>query len=97
MEQIERIRKMEEIMDRVQNAVKQCQDALQNFADLEDEIDELNTYYMDGAWREDYEADEKGKIPKDLKRGVLSQDTLFDLLEETDRLQNAIRIMDEDG
>ncbi|MBE6109931.1 MAG: DUF4298 domain-containing protein [Erysipelotrichaceae bacterium] len=96
MEQIERIRKMEEIMDRVQNAVKQCQDALQNFADLEDEIDELNTYYMDGAWREDYEADEKGKIPKDLKRGVLSQDTLFDLLEETDRLQNAIRIMDED-
>jgi hypothetical protein len=96
MEQIERIRKMEEIMDRVQNAVRQCQDALQNFADLEDEIDELNTYYMDGAWREDYEADEKGKIPKDLKRGVLSQDTLFDLLEETDRLQNAIRIMDED-
>lgn len=96
MEQIERIRKMEEIMDRVQNAVKQCQDALQNFADLEDEIDELNTYYMDCAWREDYEADEKGKIPKDLKRGVLSQDTLFDLLEETDRLQNAIRIMDED-
>jgi len=96
MKQIERIRKMEEIMDRVQNAVKQCQDALQNFADLEDEIDELNTYYMDGAWREDYEADEKGKIPKDLKRGVLSQDTLFDLLEETDRLQNAIRIMDED-
>jgi hypothetical protein len=96
MEQIELIRKMEEIMDRVQNAVKQCQDALQNFADLEDEIDELNTYYMDGAWREDYEADEKGKIPKDLKRGVLSQDTLFDLLEETDRLQNAIRIMDED-
>ena len=96
MEQIERIRKMEEIMDRVQNAVRQCQDAMQNFADLEDEIDELNTYYMDGAWREDYEADEKGKIPKDLKRGVLSQDTLFDLLEETDRLQNAIRIMDED-
>ena len=96
MEQIERIRKMEEIMDRVQNAVKQCQDALQNVADVEDEIDELNTYYMDGAWREDYEADEKGKIPKDLKRGVISQDTLFDLLEETDRLQNAIRIMDED-
>ena len=30
----------------------------------------------------DYEADEAGKLPADLKRGVLSEDALFDLLEE---------------
>ena len=30
---------------------------------------------------EDYEADERGEFPPDLKRGVLSQDALFDLLE----------------
>lgn len=41
----------------------------------------LNTYYTSGQWREDYEADERGELPPDLKRGVLSQDALYDLLE----------------
>ena len=38
-------------------------------------------YYTSGEWREDYEADERGELPPDLKRGVLSQDALYDLLE----------------
>ena len=41
----------------------------------------LDAYYTSGQWREDYEADERGELPPDLKRGVLSQDTLYDLLE----------------
>ena len=39
-----------------------------------------------GAWREDYEADEVGTLPEDLKRGVLSQDALYDLLSENREL-----------
>lgn len=42
----------------------------------------LNAYYTSGEWREDYETDERGELPPDLKRGVLSQDALYDLLEE---------------
>ena len=41
----------------------------------------LDAYYTSGEWREDYEADERGELPPDLKRGVLSQDALYDLLE----------------
>ncbi len=41
----------------------------------------LDEYYSSGEWREDYEADERGELPPDLKRGVLSQDALYDLLE----------------
>ena len=41
----------------------------------------LEAYYTSGEWREDYEADERGEFPPDLKRGVLSQDALYDLLE----------------
>ena len=44
----------------------------------------LDAYYTSGEWREDYEADERGELPPDLKRGVLSQDALFDLLEGTE-------------
>lgn len=42
----------------------------------------LEAYYTSGEWREDYEADEREELPPDLKRGVLSQDALYDLLEE---------------
>ena len=41
----------------------------------------LDTYYSSGEWREDYEADERGELPPDMKRGVLPQDALYDLLE----------------
>lgn len=42
----------------------------------------LDAYYTSGQWQEDYEADERGELPPDLKRGVLSQDALYDLLDK---------------
>ena len=42
----------------------------------------LDEYYTSGEWQEDYEADEAGLLPADLKRGVLSQDGLYDFLTE---------------
>ena len=41
----------------------------------------LDAYYTSGQWLEDYKADERCELPPDLKRGVLSQDGLYDLLE----------------
>ena len=41
----------------------------------------LDAYYTSGLWLEDYDADERGELPPGLKRGVLSQDGLYDLLE----------------
>ena len=42
----------------------------------------LREYYENGQWLRDYEADERGELPRELKRGVLSQDGLWDLLNE---------------
>lgn len=42
----------------------------------------LKEYYENGQWLKDYELDEKGLLPKELKRGVLSQDGLYDLICE---------------
>ena len=39
-----------------------------------------------GRWRKDFEADEKGEIPEDLKRGILSEDGLFDLLADVTKI-----------
>ena len=41
----------------------------------------LIDYYESGQWLKDYEADERGELPRNLKRGVLSQDGLWELLE----------------
>ena len=46
----------------------------------EEKLSRLDAYYTSGAWQEDYEADERGDLPPDLKRGVLAQDALYDLL-----------------
>ena len=43
---------------------------------------ELREFYENGQWRRDYEADERGELPATLKRGVLSQDGLWDLLNK---------------
>ncbi len=37
----------------------------------------LEDYYFDGDWREDFDAYEQGKIPKDIACGVLSEDLVF--------------------
>ena len=42
----------------------------------------LDSYYTSGDWRRDYELDEAGLLPKDLRRGVLSQDGVYNLLSE---------------
>ena len=41
----------------------------------------LEDYYHGGLWLTDYTLDEQGLLPRQLKRGVLSQDGVYDLLE----------------
>ena len=47
-----------------------------------DLLKELLDYYDGGLWLQDYFLDEQGKLPENLKRGILSQDGLYNLLEE---------------
>jgi len=48
----------------------------------------LREYEESGLWLQDYEADERGELPRDLKRGVLSQDGLDEVFEEWNDLSN---------
>ena len=49
-----------------------------------DVYEKLRQYYEGPSWRADFEADESGLLPKSLCRGVLSEDALYNLLEEWD-------------
>ena len=46
-------------------------------------LGKLVRYYESGQWLRDYELDEQGLLPRDLKRGVLSQDGIYNLLDNS--------------
>ena len=78
---IDRIKKMEAILDEANASLDELETAVSRYANLQKKIEKLEAYYTGGQWRKDYEADEAGKLPKVLKRGVLSEDAVYDLLE----------------
>ncbi len=45
-------------------------------------LDRITHYYQNGLWLSDYERDERGELPQNLKRGCLSQDGIYDLLSD---------------
>lgn len=87
MDRISRIRTMEEKLDKAIKAVAALDEALEQFQAVSPEIEELIAYYESDLWREDFEADEEGKLPADLKRGILSEDGIYNLLTDYQRLK----------
>lgn len=82
---IKRVIYMESVFDEVQNALAEgvdIEDAL-----LQEKIEILIQYYESEQWKNDYSADERGELPADLKRGVLSEDGVYNLLNDIDSLK----------
>ena len=94
MTRIERIIHMETLFDKSEEVVKRLEAALKDFDELEHDIAKLEAYYNSPQWRKDFEADEAGKLPKDLKRGVLSEDGIYDLLSDYQCLKDQIRTIE---
>ena len=74
MTRTERIAHMETLLDRVTSADR--------YDRVLPELNTLYGYYFSPLWLSDYEADESGLLPHALKRGVLAQDTLYNLLTD---------------
>ena len=91
MEQIERIRAMEAAMDRAGTAVSALASALEAYRGVLPDLRALDAYLQSDEWKADFAADEAGALPKDLKRGVLSEDGLYNLLQEDEQLRRALR------
>ena len=81
MEQIERITYMEQILGEATEAASSLSDALEKYSSVQDKLQELIAYYSSEQWLQDFADDSAGKIPQDLKRGVLSEDAVYNLLE----------------
>ena len=78
--QIERIKWMEQ---RFNNALAAIKDgSADSLKAIKEDIAELSKYYGSELWKQDLAADEAGNLPSDLKRGVLSEDGIWNLLSD---------------
>ena len=77
---------MELRLDHVASALKQLEEALGAFNDAQADIEALEQYYNSDDWRHDFESDEAGELPAELKRGVLSEDAVWNLLDDCKEL-----------
>lgn len=80
-ETVIRVNRMEELFDFVADILHNTPSELQS-PSVRDAIQVLTDYYENGNWLYDYELDEQRVLPSYLKRGVLSQDGLYNLLSE---------------
>ncbi|MBR4277409.1 MAG: DUF4298 domain-containing protein [Lachnospiraceae bacterium] len=86
---IKRITEMEAAMDKVSKVLDGIHEKLSELKKLTGDIDKLEEYY-ENEWRDDFDADERGELPGNLKRGVLTEDALYELLEEVERYMDYV-------
>ena len=72
---------MEQYFDLLQEIAISDPNALREGGSSAQKLKILAQYYESGQWLRDYELDEQGLLPQNLKRGVLSQDALYAFLE----------------
>ena len=78
--QIERIKWMEQRFNKALAAIKDG--STNSLKTIKEDIAKLSKYYSSELWKIDFAAEEAGNLPPDLKRGVLSEDGIWNLLAD---------------
>ena len=88
---IERIKQMEQRLDRATAAVEALAAAMEQYQAAQDDLAALDAYLGSPEWHADRNDDEAGRLPADLRRGVLSEDAIWNLLERNRELHKQIQ------
>ena len=95
MTQEERITYYEKILDRTADAIRNLEAALDEYEAICPLLQELERYYTGPEWKADFDADAAGTLPQDLKRGVLSEDGIDDVLSDFRDLEERLAALKE--
>ncbi|MBO4837238.1 MAG: DUF4298 domain-containing protein [Clostridia bacterium] len=87
----QRIRTMESRLDRLTEGLKGLEETAASFQGIRHAAEELDAYYGSPLWRQDLEADEAGLLPAGLPRGVLSEDGIWNALDDYRELTERLR------
>ena len=90
------LRKMEAILQQATKTINTLEESIFDLKHMQDDIQKLADYYGSKQWRKDFEADEQGLYPEDLKRGVLSEDGIYNLLERNKEVIEIVKLFLEE-
>lgn len=88
---MERITQMESHLNHVSAVLKDFYRSLEKYAEIQTDISSLSAYYGSTEWKQDFAACEKRELPADLKCGVLSEDLIWNQLEENKETADEMR------
>ena len=82
---------MEAIYQKANETIKALEANIFDLQHMQDDLQKLSDYYGSKQWKKDFEADEQGLYPEDLKRGVLSEDGVYNLLEQNKEIMKVLK------
>ncbi|WP_242832049.1 DUF4298 domain-containing protein [Butyrivibrio sp. VCD2006] len=85
------LNKMEAVYQKANETLNTLEATIFDLQHMQDDIQNLASYYGSRQWRKDYEADEQGLYPENLKRGVLSEDGIYNLLERNKEIMEILQ------
>ena len=82
---------MESILDKANSILGELEEKIAEYKSFQPELRKLEEYYASPQWKKDFDMDEKGLFPKDVKRGVLSEDGIYDILERNKEMLGLLK------
>jgi len=83
---------MESILEKATQKMDALEKTIEEYEAFQAEIRKLEEYYTSPQWKADFVADEAGQYPDKLKRGVLSEDGIWNMLERNRELLRRLGI-----
>lgn len=90
------IYEMESILGRALQKMDDLERKIADYEAFQTQIRKLEAYYTGPQWKEDFAMEEEGKFPEKLRRGVLSQDGIWNMLERNSEMLERLGISPED-
>lgn len=91
MEQLQRITQMENYFNQSVAAVEALSHALEDYLTVQPQLQALSDYYGSSQWYDDLADDEAGRLPSELRRGVLSEDGIYNMLMDHQQLLTSLK------
>ncbi|ROV54415.1 DUF4298 domain-containing protein [Neisseria chenwenguii] len=85
-QRLNQIRQMEQTLNDATELMAKIEQLQEEWKNQQPHIQALLDYYFQGDWRADYEAFDNGNIPQGMSCGVLSEDAVFNLISDQQRL-----------
>lgn len=80
MADINKIKEMEEILNKHSKEIEEFKKALEKFKESQKDYKKLSDYYSSQEYMDDYDGSEKGNIDPKISQGIFSEDLVYDLL-----------------